>query len=316
MMTCTRPLTMYWTGRRTENGKKEYSFKPNGHYVDCSVQVPCGNCPGCVQDRLRNMAIRMTDESKMYQRNCFVTLTVDDEHMHEVFPDMNLRKSPFQAFAKRLRKCHVGDYVERPQWLPEGRKWNPRPIRIVYCGEYGSEGVSHRPHYHAILFNFSFEDIRPLPGSATLFRSPSLENLWPYGFSTVGEVNFATCSYVAGYVLKKSQRTDDYVDPATGLIREREFVVYPRGFGLGKDWFYRYYHDVYDHDNRVLAGGVLVRPPKYYDKLMIDMDGHFMRKTKHARFSSAMKSQPVNLLAKEEIIEAQQKMKKEKRNEI
>lgn len=313
-MTCCRPLRMYWTGRYTDNGKREYVFSYVKAYKDNFVDVPCGNCAGCIQDRLRNMAMRMNDEASMYQRNCFITLTVDDEHMNDVFPDGSLRKAPFQAFAKRLRKCQVGDYIERPRWLPDGRKWNYRPIRICYCGEYGEH--YKRPHYHAILFNFDFPDKKMLGNSGNLpiYTSEILERLWPYGYSTVGSVTFGSCAYVAGYVLKKSGHVEDYVDKETGLVKEREFVVYPRGFGLGRMWFDRYASDIYNYDRRVLKGGVMVRPPKYYDKLFSLRSPEDMASLRKGRFGRQIKAPKVDLIAKEEIIRSKQKHDKEKRN--
>ena len=39
-------------------------------------------------------------------------------------------------------------------------------------------------------------------------RSAALESLWPYGFSTIGDVTFESAAYVARYVLKKVTGSD------------------------------------------------------------------------------------------------------------
>lgn len=313
-MTCFSPMKMYWTGNYTDNGKKEYTFVASKGYADVSVEVPCGKCLGCIQDRRRDMSMRMNDEASMYERNCFITLTVDEEHMEEVFPDRNLSKRPFQLFMKRLRKECKGDYYPRPSWYT-GKNWNAYPIRAVYCGEYGE--TFGRPHYHAVLFNFDFADKKLLyNGDNPLYTSEQLQSLWPYGFSTIGEVTFGSCAYVCGYVLKKTNRLEDYVDKQTGLIREPEFIVFPRGFGLGRPWYEKNHKYVFNYDRRVLRGGVFVRPSKYYDKLFDGQRPEDMADLKKKRFARSLDSmgKPRHLAAKEEILAAKLKKAKEKRN--
>mgnify|MGYP006902734804 CR=1 FL=1 len=178
------------------------------------MEVACGQCLGCRLDYSRVWAMRIVHESTMHELdggNCFVTLTYRDpiecsmdqlEKRLYVPDDWSLHPKHFTNFMKRLRK-----YFE------------PQKIRFFYVGEYGRkckhgidlESVNcplcfvGRPHFHACLFNLSFDDLEAYQsdGGVMRYTSPTLEKIWGYGFVDVGELNFASASYVAGYVLKK-----------------------------------------------------------------------------------------------------------------
>lgn len=97
------------------------------------IPIPCGKCVLCRRARAEQIGIRAMFEMKGYpslQDHAFVTLTVSDDRLHEVFPGSRLQHRPFQLFMKRLRKRGVD-------------------VRYLMCGEYGER--THRPHYHAIL---------------------------------------------------------------------------------------------------------------------------------------------------------------------
>ena len=54
-----------------------------------------------------------------------------------------------------------------------------------------------RPHYHACLFNCFFGDRKRIPGGnsgSPLYRSDTLERLWPYGYSSIGDVTFESAA--------------------------------------------------------------------------------------------------------------------------
>ena len=84
--------------------------------------------------------MRCLHEASLYDNNCFITLTFNDEY---VMPSLD--KSIFQKFMKRLRRM-----------FPDAR------IRYFMCGEYGDK--LSRPHYHACLFGFDFPDLRIVTG--------------------------------------------------------------------------------------------------------------------------------------------------------
>jgi len=194
-------------------------------------------------------------ESKLHSENSFITLTYDDDH---VPADMSLDYSVFQLFMKRLRF-----------------KFRDRRIRFYMCGEYGED--FSRPHFHACLFGIDFPDkfaIRAPASGAKLFRSPLLESLWPYGFSSVGEVTFESAAYCARYIMKKitgdaAESHYTSLDLSTGEIISRtpEFCHMSLKPGIGSGWYYRFKSDFFPRDYTIVRNRK-VRPPKYYDRLL------------------------------------------------
>lgn len=202
-------------------------------------------------ERSRQWAIRCKHEASLYQQNCFITLTYNDENL----PDQNnLEYRPFQLFMKRLRKENNG-----------------KKIRFYMCGEYGEK--QNRPHYHACIFNHDFPDkeyFKKTPSGSKIYTSKILERLWPYGFATIGEVNFESAAYVARYIMKKVNGKGDKleyqeIDKETGEVnyRDREFNKMSLKPGIGKGWYDKWQTDVFPQDH-VIINGHEVKPPKYY----------------------------------------------------
>jgi len=179
-------------------------------------------------------------EASLYESNCFITLTYDDEHLPWA-NSLNVRD--FQLFLKRLRK-----------------KYSHQKIRFYHCGEYGER--HGRPHYHALLFGFDFPDKIHLGirNKLPVWRSPSLEKLWNKGRSEIGSLTFDSAAYVARYILKK------HVDPHNNVheLREPEHVTMSRRPGIGKPWLDKYQSEVYPRDS-VITRGMPTKPPRYYD---------------------------------------------------
>ena len=154
-------------------------------------------------------------------------------------------------------------------------------IRFFHCGEYGEN--FGRPHYHACLFNFDFKDrvLWSERQGVRLYTSEALAELWPFGFSTVGDVTFESAAYVARYVLKKvtGEEAFDhyrYVDEITGQIFERapEYVTMSRRPGIGRGWIEEFASDVYPGDFVVIAGR-MVKTPRYYDQVYdLSLESH------------------------------------------
>ena len=200
-MPCYHPLKGYKSKERNKSGKRSIVFNIKEGLYDQHVTVPCGQCIGCRLERSRQWAIRCSHEAQMHEKNCFITLTFSDEHLPE---DRSVDVRHFQLFMKRLRKRY-GD-----------------GIRFFHCGEYGDH--FGRPHYHACIFNHDFEDKKIWKQSGSgeiIYRSASLEELWPYGYSSVGEVTFESAAYVARYITKKvtgdpAQEHYEYIDPKSG----------------------------------------------------------------------------------------------------
>lgn len=187
-------------------------------------------------------------ESSLYEANCFLTLTYRDEQLP---PDNSLLISDHQLFMKRLRKSLH------------------HKIRFYNCGEYGDE--TNRPHYHTILFNHEFPDLKFLKYTKTeqpLFTSQILDDLWSHGDCYVGSVTFESAAYCGRYCMKKltGHRKSEYGS------REPEFSNQSRRPGIGKPWLDKWQTDVYPNDFCVF-NGKKVKPPKFYDQHMILQDG-------------------------------------------
>lgn len=221
-------------------------------YTEFNVMlVPCGQCINCRLDYARNWATRCCLEALDHSSNCFITLTYSNDnlpapvdyitHEGQVCVRHPVIKRDFQLFMKRLRKKFGNN------------------IRFFACGEYSPLG---RPHYHAILFGCDFKDkkfFKRSPSSGDIiYTSEELSNLWPYGFSTIGECSFNTCNYVARYVVKKQK----------GKISSDEFCLMSRRPGLGFNYFYNNIFTLYDSSYIQLANGLRAAIPKYFDYLI------------------------------------------------
>lgn len=210
-------------------------LKPN--YVK-GMQVACGKCIECKVKRSNEWAFRIVHECSKYKNNCMVTLTYNDENLPL---NGTLVKSDLQKFVKRLRR-HI----------------EPLKVRYFACGEYGSKGL--RPHYHIILFGFDFEDkffFKKDKKGSLLYRSPTLEKLWSFGFSSIGEVNLDTAKYCAVYLQK----------PLKDKSKINQFTLMSRNPGIGL------IDDKYLVSDKVYIDGKYIPTPRYYlDKLSIDFE--------------------------------------------
>lgn len=285
-MPCYRPLEGYRARTVNASGKRGIVFNKKDGFVDLPVKVPCGQCIGCRLERSRQWAIRCIHEASLHEENSFITLTYSPENL----PDGGtLVLEDFQNFMKRFREA-----IE------------PRRIRFFHCGEYG-ENLG-RPHYHAIIFGYDFDDkiLWKQTGSGKLYRSPFLEKLWPYGFSTIGPVTFETAAYVARYVMKKVSVSgkakaeqkekeevmrDHYsrIDGDTGELIDLkpEYVTMSRRPGIGAEWYRKFKGEVYP-DDFVVVNGRKVKPPKFYDRLLGSEDEAELRAVKNRRVGAAV----------------------------
>lgn len=267
------------------------------------VEVPCGRCRGCRLDYSRQWAIRCTHEAQLYEDNCFITLTFNDENLPE---DKSIRKEHLQKFFKRLRKRGI-------------------KFRYFACGEYGE--TNQRPHYHAVIFGFDFPDkvIHAKNNGHVLYRSKLLEDTWTFGYSLIGQCTFDTCAYVARYVMKKRKGEPDDVDPTTGKSNreyylradeetgemfevEPEFCLMSRRPGIGKDWYEKFKKDT-QKDYITVSGGKKVGLPKYYDSILEQEDAlELLNRKRKRRYALKKRSQdntPERLVDRERVKEAQ-----------
>lgn len=261
-MPCYHPIPMWHskninkeTGKRPLTANYGDAWRPLGRLPD-TIYVPCGQCVGCRLEYSRQWAMRCVHEFETAGRvGSFITLTYNPDNLP---PDGKVHKDHVQKFFKRLRKKFGNG------------------IRFFACGEYGHN--FKRPHYHAIIFGLQFTDlmIHTVKHGYQYYRSPTLERLWPYGFSLVGNVTFESAAYVARYVFKK-QKGDDVDDSL------QPFVLMSRMPGLGHDWYNKYKNQIYPNDFIVIRDGITCKPPQYYDSLLEKDNPELYEQVKAAR---------------------------------
>lgn len=295
-MACYSPLRGYWDG---EGGKVAFSPSPSSKR---RLELPCGRCIGCRLERTRQWGVRIAHEAQLHDFSVFVTLTYDDEHLPS---DLSVSKRELQLFVKRLRQ-----------------RVAPLRFRFFGVGEYGSQ--TWRPHYHVILFGIHFSDqirLRDTASGHSLYRSPLLEEVWPYGLSSFGSVSFDSARYVAGYCVKKvsgAKAEGHYrrVDPRTGEVLELapEFALMSRRPGIGAGWFDKFSTDVYPSDQVVLQG-VVGKPPRYYDRRAQDRMPEEFEKVRAKRVENAAErfeeGSPARLKVRETVAKARVSQKME-----
>lgn len=187
----------------------------------------------------------------MHQKNCFITLTYDDEHYTPTlhYPD-------FKRFVRRVVAAKG-------------------PTRYFACGEYGDK--LKRPHWHAILFGQDFTDRKNMGRVDT---SDQLAELWPHGYSSVGDATYQSAGYIARYTVKKrygpqAQQHYERVHLQTGeLIQVRpELATMSRRPGIGMKFLEKYWPEIYlARDAVVLQGGKQHKVPRAYDKWLKEND--------------------------------------------
>ena len=218
--------------------------------------------------------MRCLHEASLHDRNCFITLTFDDNNLPD---DKSLDVRHFQLFMKKLRKKFGNG------------------IRYYHCGEYGE--MFRRPHYHACLFGFDFKDKYFWKYSSSgdgksipLYRSSDLERLWTFGYSSIGDVTFESAAYVARYIMKKingDMAFDHYIDKETGAMLKPEYTTMSRRPGIAFNWFKKFSSDVYPHDFTYIRDRK-VRPPKYYDRCYELVYPSDFKKIKQKRHEDAL----------------------------
>lgn len=165
------------------------------------IPVPCGKCPNCLRRRTASWSYRLEVEALRWERQFFVTLTYDNDHIpltDNTF--MTLDREHLTNFFKRLRK-------------------NVGKLRYYGCGEYGTRGK--RPHYHIILFgnsNMTELDI------SKAWVSPETQK--PYGDIYFGKVEPASIRYTVQYYDKGDWRKAHGRDD-----RAPEFSAMSQGLG-------------------------------------------------------------------------------------
>ncbi len=281
-MACFTPLKGY---KDPNSGGLTFNKKGTAQ----TLEVACGQCLGCRIDHRIMWAIRIVHESYLHldqHGNSWVTLTyrepsecTDEQYRngHYIPADFSLRPTDVSKFIRALRKQNAD-----------------HKIRYFYCGEYGED--NQRPHYHICLFNHSFNDQQLFKDDEGVYTytSPTLEKLWPHGFSTVAELNFETASYTAGYCFKKisgKRATEHYLrcdEHGVAYWLLPEYIRMSTGrnkpCGLGAEYYERYKTDIFPSDESPVPGkGIVQLVPRYYQDILERENPEILESVKETR---------------------------------
>lgn len=266
----------------------------------------------------------------MHRYSCAITLTYDDQHLPQYG---NLLYDHFQAFIKRTRKAafkrgEIAYDIEKHASALIARRYGGIPhtpgetdpgIKFYMAGEYTEANPEEgypggRPHFHALLFGMDFHNKlyhSKSPAGTKIYISPELMQLWPYGYSSVGEVNFESAAYIARYIMKKQtgnadSRHYEIYDPETGEIikKRKEFNQMSRRQGIGSTWLEKYSDDVYN-SGKIIMRGHKHNPPRYYDKRYQKVAPELLDDLKYARLLESIAQRehhtPARLAVQEQV---------------
>lgn len=149
-----------------------------------TTPLNCGKCLFCRKKNAFSLAVRCVLHASLYEQNCFLTLTYDENkpNYHN-----KLSYKDIQDFKKRLRS-----YIDR--------KFQ-RKVEIFNVHEYGKNG---KKHWHLVLFNFDFPDKTEffMKNTHMIYTSEELNKIWGHGHCSIGSVTEASAMYQAQYTQK------------------------------------------------------------------------------------------------------------------
>lgn len=236
---------------------------PRGSRGSIRLTVPCNKCGACQSNRRAQWSFRCAEELRNSTSASFITLTYQDSQIpftNEGIP--TLEKRHFQLFLKKLRQ--------------HGK------IRYYAVGEYGS--LTHRPHYHALIYNGGIDLNSHLQQSWTTRKKT------PRGLIHCGSVTAASIHYVTKYHVNYKTQSEWETH---GYNNQKEFALMSRNPGIGHQYKERAgYWNKKNQYNYLINNGFKQSLPRYY---------------KQAVFNSAEKEQ----LAIQGIIDADISYKKE-----
>lgn len=222
------------------------------------------------------------NEASLWDMNCSLTLTYTDEFLPL---NSSLVPEDVTLFLKRLRR-----YWCVPQGVDDFGNRFSRRLSYFLCGEYG--GQFHRPHYHVLLFGVWFGDSRAFKKSVSghqLYRSATLDRLWPFGHADVGSLTFESAAYAARYVCEKITGDEAAIEYRG---RVPPFVRMSLKPSIGLRWVNRFgVSDVYPSGNVVVRGRES-RSPLAFDRMFERLgakESALLEETKETRFKRGLK---------------------------
>lgn len=302
---------------------------PFPHYL--KQAIPCGKCIECRLSKAQEWAFRCMKECAEYKDNIMVTLTYDDEHLPK---GVRLDPKTGEVLGESLT---LPDHEEIQKFMKRLRKVYGDGVKLYGCGEYGSDKeykdwkgnirqATERPHYHIILFNVKVDDLKFWKYSYCewapkiknpLYKSATMSKLWKKGHVDLNEVNYETCCYVAGYVMKKwkGRGSDEHY-----LLKGQKppYTFMSRRPGIGHAFFERNKDKFFNEDTfwQVTKKGLKeIRPGRYFDKLMEKEDEQAFSQIKNSREKKSLENTE-RLMQKTDITRHEYIENKESKNKL
>lgn len=274
------------TGIHTEGGQNEMKclypkpitskkslFNPVSKKRTNVIEVPCGKCEACLINKKSEWAIRLQHELMSHNTACFTTLTYNDE---------NVPWTKFPPIKQTLCKEHVIKWLKRLRWHHQ------KPLKFFIAGEYGD--ITHRPHYHAIAFGISINEMKTLGN-----------RLWGMCLPTCFVVEKcipSTIEYTAKYLI--------YDDPTIGIDgREKPFSLKTKS--LGKEWAIKNAKTLRENLYITHYNGIKIPIPRYYRKILGIKNYDFARILEIDKIKQIKNPEQI-----EKIITAQRTLKEKK----
>jgi hypothetical protein len=169
----------------------------------------------------------------------FLTLTYDetkpDYHNELEYRDIQLFKKNLRSYANQKRN---------------GKK----RLEIFNVHEYGKNG---KKHWHVLVFGIDFKDkeVQSYSNGNPLYKSKTLEKIWPHGHSSIGSVTEASAMYQAQYMEKDTKNGNN------GKRKSKS-----NHSGLGKTYFMRHYRQLL-RLGYLPFNGHKYKLPRYFEKL-------------------------------------------------
>lgn len=204
-------------------------------YASELFHVPCGECDDCLIARRYERAARIMLESLCYTKNCFVTLTYDQENLSTG----DLAEDHVTQFKKDIRRLYGQAQFTRLHRNPNKKvsSYTFQKFKFITTGEYGD--TFGRKHYHLIIFGLDFKD-RELVGYSKkgnpIFLSQELKNVWKKGNCQVESITHDLALYVGKYI------TDGWEDCEISHER-RPYSTSSHGIGL--TYLKKYYRSIF-----------------------------------------------------------------------
>lgn len=227
-------------------------------------EVPCGRCIECMKLRVNSWFVRLMTELKHAKSAYFVTFTYDEDNIPLSENGlMQIDYTDFQKFMKRLRKRQA--------------VYNDDKIRYFTVGEYGSK--THRPHFHALLFNVA--DLA------------DVDKEWKLGHLHAGKVEEKSIYYTLKYALKRAHK--GVLDPDDDRTPEKSLISKQIGIQYLTDAMVNHFKNDVSRGVTYLGNKKLPLPRYYRDKLFTDEE-KILRNIKLSEFRDEKAEQKLDPL--------------------